>query len=352
MGKSRNRHVTLKDIAREVGVSAMTVSRSLSEKHDMVKPDTVERIRAAASRLGYTPNLLARSLRGEQLPTLVVFAEFISAHQYLAGLMDTVTRQIEGRDYSVITCQSRKSLKDVLRQFNLAGGVLLAPPESLFYDGQGRPDNALRGDAPLVVVHSAVEQSFLNEVSPDIEQGAFEAARHLVELGHRRVGFLGGPKEKDEPVWFELRRRGIQRALREAGLPPDALTYQPSLSADDADDALRQLLGRADVTGVMCINDEQALAVMAAARKSKRRVPEDLSVVGSNDIGMARFFSPALTTLAIDVKSLVTAGLEMLFRDIRNRRTGLPGTPAKVKQPCKLVIRESTAAPRAAVTAF
>ena len=115
MANSRGSQVTLKDIAERVGVSAMTVSRALSGKEDMVNRNLVERIRRVASELGYTPNLMARSLRGEQLPTLVVFAEFISSHQYLAELVDAVARSIEQRQFSVIACQSSQSLLQALR---------------------------------------------------------------------------------------------------------------------------------------------------------------------------------------------------------------------------------------------
>src|SRR5436190_18481756 len=133
MASSKGSQVTLKDIAERVGVSAMTVSRALSGKEDMVNRNLVERIRRVAAELGYTPNLMARSLRGEQLPTLCVFAEFISSHQYLAELVDCVARSLEQRQYSVIACQSSQSLLQALRQFKLAGVIILAPPESLFF---------------------------------------------------------------------------------------------------------------------------------------------------------------------------------------------------------------------------
>lgn len=344
MGRSRDHKVTLKDIAHEVGVSAMTVSRALSGKHDLVNAETVHRVKEVADRLGYSPNLLARSLRGAHLPTVVVFAEFISAHHYLAELSDFVTRQIESRGYSVITCQSSKSLLDVLRQFHLAGGVILAPPESLFFDAKGRPQNHLDIHEPLVLIHSAVEQPFLNEVSPDIQDAAFQAAQHLLSLGHRRLGFIGGPPLDAEPQWFRLRETGLLAALRAAGLGPAALTYQPCLSPEMASTALQQLLHQhPEITGLIAINDEQAVAAIHGAREMGLAVPKKLSVVGSNDIRLARFFQPALTTLGVDVQALVESGLNLLFDDIRLHRTGRPERPMHVKQKCQLIVRDSTA---------
>jgi DNA-binding LacI/PurR family transcriptional regulator len=172
MAQPRRAQITLKFIAERVGVSAMTVSRALSDKQGLVNRKLVEKIRAVAAELGYTPNLIARSLRGEQLPTLVVFAEFISSHQYLAELVDCVSRSVEQRRYGVISCQSSQSLLEALRQFKLAGAVILAPPEMLFYDDRGRPDNKIHIDEPTLVIHSAVEQHFFNEVSPDVTDAA------------------------------------------------------------------------------------------------------------------------------------------------------------------------------------
>src|SRR5262245_61507928 len=102
----RTKTVTLKDIADRLGLSAMTVSRALSGKANLVSPETAQRCRDAAKEMGYAPNLMARSLRGEQLSTIVMFAEQISSHHYLAELVDVVSRSIEKRRFGVISCQS------------------------------------------------------------------------------------------------------------------------------------------------------------------------------------------------------------------------------------------------------
>jgi LacI family transcriptional regulator len=348
MARHRGPNVTLKDIALRVHVSAMTVSRALSGKAHMVNPQTVQRIRDVAAELGYTPNLMARSLRGERLPTLVVLAEYISSHHYLAELVDYTTRTCERHDYGVIVCQSGQSLAQALKQFKLAGAVLLAPSQSLFFDATGTEEKRLDVDAPVVVIHSAMDQSLHNEVSPDIGDGAFQAAQHLLGLGHRRLGFLGGPPPEDEPRWFEKRRTGIERAMRERGLSSQALRYQPCPNADVAPAALQQLL-RDDrpITAIMCLNDEIAVAAVHGARDLHMEVPRDLSIVGSNDIRLARYFRPTLTTLAIDVRTLVETGLNVLFEEIRQGRNA-PERPIKVIQPCQLIIRESSGPPRSA----
>lgn len=340
--------ITLKDVARRVGVSAMTVSRALSGKSNLVNPETVRRCREAAEELGYVPNLMARSLRGEQLSTIVVFAEYISSHQYLAELVDTVTRSIEQRKHGVISCQSTASFTQALRNFKLAGAVIIAPPEQLYAPYAG-PQASARFSEPAVVLHSAVEQNVFNEVSPDIEGFAHTAAAHLLELGHRQLGYLGGPRHEDEPGWFRLRRAGIERALIEKGLPPGNLRHQPCPDAGLAPAGLQQLLARSpETTGVMCINDECAVAAISGAAKAGRVVPDDLSIVGCNNIKLAGYFRPALTTLAIDIRAMVETALDLLFEEMPlapdQRRRG----PVKIRIPATLTVRESTAPPRRA----
>jgi len=346
MSDAPHANITLKDIAKRVGVSAMTVSRALSGKAHLVNAETVRKCREVAEAMGYVPNLMARSLRGEQLSTIVVFAEFISSHHYLAELVDTVARSIEQRKHGVISCQSTVSLVQALRHFKLAGAVIIAPPEQLFEQYSG-PHATARFREPAVVLHSAVDQSVFNEVSPDIAGFAYLATTHLLELGHTRVGYLGGPRAEDEPNWFLLRKTGIERALHERGLPASHLRHQPCPDAGLAPAALQQLLARSpDTMAVMCINDECAVAAMTGAEKLGKRVPQDLSIVGCNNIKLAGFFRPALTTLAIDIRSMVETALDLLFEDMRVPPDRRRKEPVKILLPASLVVRESTAPPR------
>lgn len=342
MADRKHKNVTLRDVADRVGLSAMTVSRALSAKSHLVNAETAHRCREAARELGYVPNLMARSLRGEQLQTIVMFAEFISTHHYLAELVDIVSQSIERRKFGVISCQSITSFHQALRNFKLAGAVVIAPPEEFYAHPFGRPPMSAEMQAATVLIHSAIEQDALNEVSPDICEFSFTAAAHLLELGHRRLGYVGGPRPEEEPHWFALRRRGIDRALRGYGLPPSSLHEQACYDADLAPAALQQLLQRVpETTGVLCINDEVALAAIAGARQIGLEVPVDLSIMGCNDIKLARFFRPALTTLAVDIRSMVETALNLLFDQIRHRPTG--GPPIRIKLPASLVVRESTA---------
>lgn len=343
----RLKQVTLKDVAEKLGISAMTVSRALSGKEHLVSPETVQRCKEAAQEMGYLPNLMARSLRGEQLNTVVLFAEHISSHHYLAELVDAASHSIERRKFSVISCQSINSFHQTLRNFRLAGAVVIAPPEEFYKDPFGERTYGQLHHSPTVLIHSAAEQNIFNEVSPDITGFCYHAACHLLELGHREIGYLGGPRAEDEPRWFELRRRGIERALTEFDVPRTNLHHQACPDASLAPAALQQLLTRwQGTTAVMCINDEIALASVVGAKEMHLNVPEHLSVVGSNDIKIAQYFRPTLTTLSIDLRGMVETALDLLFDEISDRREVSGREPIKIRLPANLIVRDSTGPPQ------
>lgn len=335
----------MKDVARRVGVSAMTVSRALTGKSDLVTAETAERCKAAARELGYVPNLMARSLRGQQLKTIVMFAEYISSHHYLAELVDIVSRSIEERGYGVICCQSLGSFHQSLRQFRLGGAVVIAPPEIFFDDPYGEEQIGPVSPPSTVLIHSAFDQTDFSEVSPDITGFCHAAARHLIELGHRELAFVGGPDAADEPEWFSLRRQGLLRALRECGIAERQLIQQPCANPDMGPPAVVQLLKRApNTTGILCMSDEIAISVIAGLQAQGLRVPHDVSVVGCNNIHLSKYVSPSLTTISIDVRTMINRGLDMLFE---NGEENGGGSPKRERLQASLIIRDSTALVRA-----
>ncbi len=344
MTDHRQKNVTLRDVAKHLGLSAMTVSRALSDKAHLVSPETARLCREAAAKLGYVPNLMARSLRGEQLSTIVMFAEHISAHHYLAELVDEVSRNIERRGYGVISCQSLASYHQALRNFKLAGAAVVAPPEDFYADPFGETTGRPIQRGPLVLIHSAVEQNDFNEVSPDIATFNYHAACHLLELGHRHIAYLGGPRAEDEPRWFVLRRRGIERAFSDYNVSSEHLRQQACPNAGAAPAAVQSLLNRhPQTTSLICINDEIAIAAIAGARDMGLNIPEQLSVIGCNDIKLATFFRPALTTLGIDIPGMVNTALDLLFDEMQEQREGERREPIKIRIPANLIVRGSTA---------
>ncbi|MFO0972381.1 MAG: LacI family DNA-binding transcriptional regulator [Phycisphaerae bacterium] len=341
MPRARPGQIKLADIARRAGVSAMTVSRVLSGRDELVRPDTARRVRKAAVSLGYLARTAPRAAR-PAIPVIAVYAESISRKQYLAELVDVATRAIEERKHGAAVCHTAAALSLALQQFNPVAALVLAPSDGWLTGDAHLPSSARPAAVPTVVVHSPAEQATHHEVSPDVEAMACQAADHLLRLGHVELAYLGGPPPEVEPNWFELRRRGLTRALFEHGLRHAPLDQQPCLEAPLADAAVQQLLRRRPkVSGLLCDSDEIAVAAIAAARRMRLRVPEDLSVVGCGDVKWARCVVPSLSTIAIDTRTLVDTALGMLF-DLLRRQIAPSGAPLKIRLPTQLVPRDSS----------
>ncbi|HPF37969.1 MAG TPA: LacI family DNA-binding transcriptional regulator [Phycisphaerae bacterium] len=338
------RRITLRDVAMKAGVSVMTVSRALSGKSKAVSPATLQKCRSAAAELGYVPNLLARSLRGEQLNTFCMFAEFIANHHYLAECVDLASREIEDRHQTVILCQSLNAFHHAIRSFNLTGALVIAPPESFYEDPFGHRSLGPCAAPVTVLLHSAIAQQAFSEISPDLEDMTFRCADHLIKLGHRHIAYFGGPRSSDEPHWFSLRERGIHRAFDLNGVPRSQLTHQQCTSIDTAPSYVRQLLATApETTGIMCINDEIAIVVIHALQEIGRSVPSDISVLGCNNLTVGRYCRPAISTFEFDIRGMVQIALDLLIDEMRAR--GLQREKLRSIHPGNLVIRESTAPP-------
>ncbi len=338
------RRITLRDVAAKAGVSVMTVSRALSLKPKSVSPATLEKCRTAAAQLGYVPNLLARSLRGEQLNTFCMFAEFIASHHYLAECVDIASREIEQRHQTVILCQSLNAFQHAIRSFNLMGALVIAPPEAFYDDPFGHKSLGPCATPATILLHSAIQQDQFSEISPDLEDMSYRCADHLLKLGHRYLAYVGGPRASDEPNWFALRQRGIHRAMKEHGVSTDGLIQQQCTAIETAPLYLRQLLAAApQTTGVICLNDDIAIAAIHALQEMGKKVPGDMSVVGCNNLAVSRYFRPSISTFEFDIRGMVQIALDLLIDEMEtdsDRRKRVRSI-----HPGNLVIRDSTARP-------
>lgn len=338
------RRVTLRDVAAKAGVSVMTVSRALSGKPKSVSRETLDKCRSAAAELGYVPNLLARSLRGEQLNTFCMFAEFIASHHYLAECVDIASREIEQRHQSVILCQSLNAFQHAIRSFNLSGALVIAPPEAFYDDPFGHKTLGPCAVPATVLLHSAIHQKRFSEISPDLEDMAYRCTDHLLKLGHRHIAYLGGPRAKDEPHWFSLRQRGMYRAMDDHGVPRSHLIQQQCTGIDTAPLYLRQLLATApNATGVVCLNDDIAIATIHALQEMGKSVPRDISILGCNNLAVSRYFRPSISTFEFDIRGMVQIALDLLIDEMASRHD--ERKHVRSIHPGNLVIRESTARP-------
>jgi len=337
--------VGIVQVAARAGVSQATVSRALRD-HPGVSPATRARVRQAAAELGYAPSAYAAALARGRSNAIGVVAPWIS-RWFFATVLEGVHEVVADRGYEMLLYPlgpadgTAAARLDALGLHKRVDGVLgVALPHEL------RAGSLRR--VPIVTVGTATPGMPVVQVD-DTEVG-YLATRHLLELGHRRIAFLG--LDPDDVYGFKVaadRYAGYCAALRQATLVPDpALVETTGFEVESGEAALEELLGRAGwdpsrlPTAVVAVSDEVAMGVIYAARHRGIRVPADLSVIGVDNHDMARLFD--LTTVAQPVAEQGRIAAEMLFELIR---TGLPPDPAVVRMAPGLIERNSTAPPRA-----
>lgn len=335
------RPATIHDVAARAGVSYQTVSRVINA-HASVAPATRARVEQAIQDLQYQPSLLAKSLvtRRSQLigviahgmdqygPSQILQSVQDSAHALGYEIMLTTLRQT---DLTQVREQDVLSAAQRLQQFGVDGLVLLTN-----YDAH-QIVGGLRGHLPFVLVDATADVHGPT-ISIDQFEGAAQATRHLVELGHRQLLHVGGP-----PGWSDarLRREGFTSVLTGAGLP-----LPPEYSGDWSAGSGHRALTRAiddgvPFTAVFAANDQMALGVLRALSDRGLRVPHDVSVVGFDDTPESAYFEPPLTTIRQNFGQLGRRSLEELARLIRT-----PGEPERhFVFDSQLIVRQTTAPP-------
>jgi LacI family repressor for deo operon, udp, cdd, tsx, nupC, and nupG len=329
-------------VAKRAGVSTATVSRALTRPH-VVAPDTRRRVLTAVAALDYAPNSAARHLRTLRSRTLLVMLPDISKPFYapvLQGIEDAAHRE----GYAVLLGDTRddeareERYSLMLRRKEADGLVVLGhrlPKVTQAMMRAGSPER------PAVVNCCAGYVGIgVPSVHIDNLRASTDAMNHLYALGHRRIGLISGIP--DSPVTRE-RVRGARVSATAHGASEDLLITEGDFSAECGAQGAAQLLGDSrPPTALFCFNDEMALGAMDAARQRGLRVPEDLSVVGFDDIPLARYMSTPLTTIAQPMREIGEHSVRLLL-DM------LDGRPAaSLTLPHQLMIRNTTAPPRQA----
>ncbi|WP_205843608.1 LacI family DNA-binding transcriptional regulator [Nakamurella deserti] len=324
------------DVARAAGVSHQTVSRVLNA-HPRVREETRARVLAAIEELGYRRNTAARALVTRRSGTLGV----VTARSALYGptsvmlALEAAAREA-GYYVSLVSLAdtSAEQIQAALEHFqdqSVEGVVIIASTPDL-------ADDRLTAGLPMPVVTIsplAAPHDGVYVTAVDHLLGGRMATRHLVDLGHRRLAFIGGPADSLDST---ARQRGWELESAAAGLPEGRL-LRGDWSAQSGYDAGRQLVRRALPDAVFAGNDEMALGLLLALHEAGFSAPHDISVVGFDDIPGAAFFSPPLTTVRQDFSSLGVGCIDLLS-------SALQGRPAlePVLVPPELVVRGSTAA--------
>src|SRR5215472_13096880 len=332
--------VGLKDLARYLGLSTATISTVLNRTPAAaeIPAATQERILAAAQKFSYRPNALARSLRGMRSHTVGVLVPEIS-DPYGALVLGALGDYLLSKGYFFFAIHRRKvelldEYPELLRQRSVEGFVLI--------------DTALEKPLPLptVVVSGHRSHPGITNIVLNHDHAAHLALEHLVQLGHERIAFIKGqPFSSDS----ETRWKSIERAAESLGLDVreelvvqlEIDTFSPYVGYP----VVRRLLQRTrDFTALFAYNDLSAIGSLRALRDSGLRVPEDVSVIGFDDINSAAFQIPSLTTVRQPLDKMGAMASEVLLQRIHGG-----ANPVEVTVDPELVIRESTAPARARV---
>jgi DNA-binding LacI/PurR family transcriptional regulator len=330
--QSTQNRVTSVDVARHAGVSQSTVSLVLSGKgRGRISEATQERVRRSARELGYRPNVAAQALRLGASRAVALLVPDIT-NPFFSRVLRGAQRAAQAAGYTVALVDTANDRRWEAQSFE---ALRAGPVDGYLLFEVSRPEALGPGEHVVLVEREAPR---CPSVRVDAEGGAAAAFRHVVELGHRRIGHLAA--SFDAPT-FHLREVARRRVLDEAGLDPAA---QPrattAITIDDARDAALPLLAERP-TAVCCDDDIIAAGLYLAARESGVRIPRDLSVVGFDDMDFARVLDPPLTTVALDGEQLGASAFELLEARMAGRRSR-----KRVVLPAELLVRGSTAPPR------
>jgi LacI family transcriptional regulator len=345
----KNGQVTIKQVARDAGVSSQTVSRVINNRPD-VSPETRQRIQQVIDKLGYQPNAIARSLIQRRSHTLGVVAsglEYYGPSHTLVGI-EYGANQL---GFSIFLNLLHQPEGDHVEQ--IVNGLLSRQVEGIIWAvpeiGNNRAwlQKAVPQFGIPVIFLSMQPNSSLNVVAVDNRSGGRMAAEHLLARGYRKLGLITGPLD-----WWEARERqlGWQEALIAAGVPFSAdQVVEGDWYAASGERGLCQLLEKCpDIEAIFTSNDQMALGLLQAARRLGRKVPEELAVVGFDDIPESAYFCPPLTTVRQELYELGSTAVQAFAHMLEAQRNGNSvDTPQALLIQPQLVIRESSIASNA-----
>jgi len=327
------------DVAALAGVSVKTVSNVVNE-YVHVSAATRLRVQGALDELGYRPNLSARSLRGGRSGLIALAVPELDL-PYFGELARHIVNAAEARGWTVLIDQTdglaerEQRVMDGIRA-HLIDGVIFSPLAS------GPRELAARTDpTPMILLGERVHDGTMDHVGIDNVVAADAAVTHLAGLGRRRIAAIGGQRHRRGET-ARLRQRGYAAGLSRAGLPLDPALVMPSARYHRADGAaaMAALLELAEPPdAVFCFNDMLAIGALRTLRDKGVRVPEDMAVVGFDDIEESSYSAPSLTTIRPDKERIASTAIALLADRLDG--TG-DGSSREVTERFDLVIRQST----------
>lgn len=335
MGDSGKR-ATLKDVAARSGLSVSTVSRYINAS-GYVDKQSAGRIKQAVEELDYRPNKYARSLKTDVTGQIMLIIPDIM-NPYYANIFREMQRQAVGDDYLTILYDTCQDYEGELRAFEYAkeldvDGVVYCS----IYKAQESMERLLAVGKPAVV-NNLYDVTCFDTLYSEAGKGVYTAAKHLLECGHTKIGYVGGPPSSDVNL---RRKRGFLRAMEESGLPtPRDWLFEMDFTLNAGYKAgayFAALPGRP--TAICAANDVLALGVITAFHERGIYVPENVSITGEDNIEFAKTYRPALTTIENSSSYFARKSYELLMDRLGG---AYRGEPRRVVCPRELIVREST----------
>jgi LacI family transcriptional regulator len=336
--RSKQSVVTIQDVARAAGVSVTTASRVLNNKDD-VAPETYEKVRRVIQELNYTASLAAKGMRSRTTKVIGLILPEVT-EPFDLEIIKGAGAAIRDSEYDMIIYTSggpplsRPASWELEQLALLSGGltdgcVVVTPSAPTF------PDTAR-----IVVIDPLGDGASVPSVVARNRAGALDVMTYLTGLGHRRIGFIGGRPDALSAI---RRFDGYKDGLEIAGIPYDPeLIQQGDYTREGGQAAVRQLLGRVErPTAIFAANDESALGVMDIAQELGIHIPQDLSLVGFDNIPETGLVAPKLTTVDQSIQEMGTLATKLLIGILR----GEAPEQQLVKVPTRLIIRDSCQAP-------
>jgi LacI family transcriptional regulator len=328
------RSVTIRDVAQAAGVSVSTVSRVLNDKVD-VSPETYEKVKRVIRELGYTSSLAAKSMRSRRTNVIGLIMPDVE-QPFPIEVMKGVNRAITEFDYDLIvytngditknsTVQREQHYVALLNNSITDGVIVVTPAATTFHTA-----------SPVVAVDPHYESSDYPSVIGVNREGALQAMEYLISLGHRRIGFIGGRPDLQSAI---RRLQGYKDALAGANIPLDQELIQTGdfLMPTGFTCAKKLLSLPRPPAAIFAANDQSALGALQAVREAGQRVPDDVSLVGFDNISEAAFANPGLTTVDQSIGEMGYIATRMLISLIQGEQL----ENNVYKMPTQLVIRES-----------
>ncbi len=325
---------TIRDVAKEAGVSHQTVSRVINGSADVL-PETRDLVNAAIEKLQYRPSAIARSMASGQTRTLVCISPNLTDYTF-ASVIEGAEKEARQNGYFLYSSsatdeQSFRELVDEMVGHRRVDGLIVINP----YVDQ-RFEFLPKG-FPTVFVGARSHDGSICSVSLDDEKVAYDATRHLLSLGHTNIALVTGPMEED---CSRDRADGFARALREAGSTFDpSMVIEGDWSATSGRDALFAFAEQGRLpSAVFAQNDRMAMGVIRAAHQLGLNVPTQLAVIGVDDMPLSSYFDPPLTTMQQDMPRIGREATHMLIDILQGRNQ----PPRQMKLTAQLIVRQST----------